>query len=1108
MQEGCTDGYDLLKTNREVLVDGLGYFIIDDVSSEDIDVDGHGSKTIGAKSVQYELSSKIVDYINDVLPFYDSTGTSDKISFMELMLEYMPGWTFSCDIELEARYRSIEITKQTALDVLYSTASEAYQCIFDFDFLTRHIHATAISTLTKDGNPVKKTDIYLSFDNVMNGLSLKENSDNVKTKLYVYGQDLDIRQVNPLGTAYIVNLDYFKTPEWMDETLIEAVDSWEEKVENIKQDYAGYLSGLSSLRRDLTALEADLVTLEGKKAEYDNIISAKIEGGYTSGQYTKEYRDAVASAASFANQISAKKTEIEMKETEIAAAIDRIKSVNRACALESNFTDEQLLRLSRFLKESEYANNNYVVTDLMTEADIQEEAEELYREGEYVLSQLSQPSFTLSVDAKAFIHMPEFVTFTEQLELGCMVTVEKSEDIVYIPILLEMEFSWDDKEDFSLQFGNRFHLDDAGFTYESLLGSVANTSSSVSANWDSIVDFNRNYKDSISNLINNAFNVALHNIVSSANQDIIWDASGFTCRKWNGSTGTYENEQFKIINNMIAFTDDGWNSLKTVIGKIALENGGSKYGVAAEVIVGKLLAGNNLVITNEKNTFRIDENGVSFLVADDNGNETFKDLAEYVEEQVGSIGSLDSKISSYYQEAPPYGAAMNVKPYSEKYSECEALEGDLWYSPDTLQTRRYTKKYNTATDTYSFTWEIMESSVPSELWDAVDGKRTIYLECPVNGFRKGDLWVYKSAPMGYTAPYDASGKQFEINDLLVATEDSDTYKPSLWEKYNPNIDKGSGSFEFHLNDKGMTIKNGDIMMETGSNTVTINPTDGIQICSGTEKKFYADQDGNLHLAGILEAATGKFSGEITGGSIDIGKGTFKVDKYGNLTAKSGIFKGTVQADKYLDADGEEMMSLGKFKGQYLDLRGLTITNNDGDVTFRIDENGNVSVQGDIVVGEDSYITWEDIEADEDGIISDKAAALVEDLAAGRYTASGNTFINGKNIYSPNIFANHFGIYPDDETDLTGGLSIYGMWCGERIEICSITYSGQDMLAPYVVFGSENNAYAMWNFPHTSILGNIDISSDTEITFNTGSVVDFTNAEVIGLGEVKVVAVFG
>lgn len=1151
--EGCTDGYELLETNREVLVEGLGYFIIDTVDEDDTDGEHHATKTVNAKSAQYELASKVVDYVNDVLPFYDSTHTSDKLTFMEHLLTLMPGWSFTCDSALENRYRSINITKQTVLDVLYSTASEAYQCIFTFDFLNRSIHADAVSTLTSDGSPVQKTDIYLSFDNIIEGIDLRESADNIKTKLYVYGQDLDIRQVNPIGTAYIINLDYFKNPNWMEQDLIDAIEAWEEKVDGFKADYADRLTDLSKLRSELTKLQSDLATLEGEKAERDNVISAKIEGGLASGE---EYTNLVAESNDYANQIRIKKDEIKDKEDSIEAALQRLKTINAECSLENeeNFSSDQYRRLGRFLKEGEYANNNYVVTDLTTPEEAQEFAEELYAEGAYVLSRLSQPSFTLSVDAKAFIHMPEFLTFIQQLELGCMVTVEKSEDVFYSPILLEMEFSWDDKEEFSLSFGNRFHLDDAGYTYEELLGAASNTSSSISANWDSIVDFDRNYKSKIADLINNAFNVALHSIISSSNQDIVWDASGLTCRKWNPDMGTYDGEQFKIINNMIAFTDDGWNTLKTIIGKIALDPDNpqnTKYGIVAEAIVGQLLAGENLVITNEGGTFRVDGDGVYFgvpkkdgdgnPVVDENGNPVmdYEDLRDYINDRIGDIdvSALAGAISSYYQPDEPYGAVSDVSADSDEYKEAVTKEGDLWKDTDTGTTYRYTSIYNEDTDTYSFSWEEF-AGVPEDLFDKVDGMRTIYTEVPVNGFSEGDLWIFnsddpllKSNGGDYAAPPGALN-----NDLLLATGDSSAYNASLWKQYSTNIDKENNDFEFHLNDEGMTLKNGVITMNTGYNTITINPTDGIKILKNSEELFYADDEGNLHLKGTLDAASGSFSGELIaatgtfkgtfagtlgiGGSVDnpnfsvdadgnvkitrgeiylgtyneaTGKYPFQVDKYGNLYANNGIFSGNVTWE------GQTIAS------DYLDLHGIKIyskTEKDADgnplLTFAVDDNGNVTIGGDVTFDTDSFLTWEDIEADEDGIISDAAGDLVKKLAAGEYTGGGTTFINGKNIYSPNIYTDALVINPESTRGVSS-ITFRGYYSGvgtvKDYFMISAGYFDEIGWAACFEGIDLNSTYqtnARWVFPYTEFNG----------------IINFSKATVTGLNTAGVVAVFG
>lgn len=1889
--EGASDGYDLLETNRQILVEDLGYFIIDTVEEDSTDPT-HGSKKVNAKSAQYELGFKIVDYLSGVYPFYDSTGNFDEngdpATFIGYVLSLAPGWSIEkVDAALESRYRSLEVTKQTLLDVLYSTASKAYQCIFHFDFLNRTISVDAVSTLTE--TDTNKTDIFLSFDNVIDGMNIRETADGIKTKVYVYGQDLDIRQVNPTGESYIVNLDYYKTPEWMSEDLIAAIDTWEERVAGIRSEYSSLLTDLRKKRQDKTVLDAELVALEGEKASYDSVISAQIEQGFTNVEDQARYNENLNALKEVESKISEKKAEIEEAQQLIDSLLVRVSDANTSCSFEANFSDEQIRVLSNYLIEGEYSNNNYIVTDQMTAEEIQDEAQELYDEGVLVAQKLSQPAFTLSVEAKAFIHMEEFAPFTNQLELGCMVTAEKTDGVYYTPILLEMEFSWDDKEDFSLSFGNRFRLDDAGCTYEELLGTAANTSSSISANWDSIVDFDRNYKNSISELLGNAFNVALHSIVSSSNQDIVWDASGLTCRKYDEQTGTYSAEQFKIINNKIAFTDDGWNTIKTVLGKISLDGGSTKYGLAAEVIVGTLLAGNNLVITNESGTFRVDGNGVSFVaknengdpVTDADGNKTYIDLEDFILDEVekvkidgssilstyysitepklpnvgdlwfvngegdppegfakgklyryngtgwdaiqdadiseaisaakdaaeaadgkitsyytdeipedpslgdlwyvagdvvgytkykfyrfngteweliedgdiaeaakkaadaaaladkkictfyqfetpdngdvshgdlwfvvadkdtsatknadgyivgklyrytadnangvwnpvqdvdletavknaedakaaadgkitsyyqisepddasegdlwyvmgkeseeapngyikgktyryssdekwvlledtdladaikqtqglleetrnlvdgkittyyqvelpyGSVSAqtntapvyleylsyvgdlwynpdekitrrytslyeegsdypyvlkwksfdtevpeevydkidgkttlfyldavpenpsdgdlwyvtgdvsgysfgrfyryssgrwviiadskldevanlandakalvdqkittfyqfktpenpsygdlwfvseegeytnnddgytvgklyrrgndswdavqdrdlieavekandakatadgkitsyyqidmpesqnegdlwyvmgsgtpadgfvkgrtyrysaqeqtwllledtyladailtaqtvIDGKISSYYQKDAPHSEYKGISASSPQYLDCLTWEGDLWYNTDTAETKRYTQKNNDS-GTYDFIWEDMSSSIPEELvdkidgkvtlfyqadipveyisnndlwyvlaggsgeekgyaverfyrynesseewdliadssileafnqanvaldkaeealgladgkissyyqieqphdevyasleddpgylenvkyngdlwynpdtkitkrytqvivegeqyhlvwkpfdtevpqevWDKLDGQKEIYVTCPIDGFKATDLWLYAgdgkqsavSSPSedNFEAPYETvSGTKtyFVKSDLLVATADSSDYKPTLWKKYSANIDKGNDTFEFHLNDDGMLLKNGSIQMVTNSNTIDINPDVGFKISRNNESKFWADADGNLHLSGKLEAATGTFKGtfagtlgiggtesnpnfsvnsngdvKITSGEIYLGaqgtdgKYAFQVDANGNLYAKSGTFSGDVTwrgnaiSGKYLSLYGMEIYKLGE-DGKVVYEDGEAV------VTFKVDNNGDVTVGGNISLDTDSFITWEDVEEDEDGIIAEKAAGLVEALATGEYTALTNTFISGRKIYSPEIYSNNFIVNPETETT-SGGLTINGYFAGKKENMFSISYTDTGSapvtnISTYGILNMDSSVYFNWD---------IKFNAPVNEYIKVYGSVDFTDANVKGIAGSGGVAKFG
>ena len=68
-------------------------------------------------------------------------------------------------------------------------------------------------------------------------------------------------------------------------------------------------------------------------------------------------------------------------------------------------------------------------------------------------------------------------------------------------------------------------------------------------------------------------------------------------------------------NGIIAFTKDNWDSASLALGRISTVSG-SAYGIVAEIIVGRMIAGNDLLITNENNTFKVDGSGATLTNAD------------------------------------------------------------------------------------------------------------------------------------------------------------------------------------------------------------------------------------------------------------------------------------------------------------------------------------------------------------------------------------------------------------------------------------------------------------------------------------------------------------
>lgn len=596
--------YDLIKTKRLILVENIGYFQIQNVNETDDGVEKF--KEITAISIQNDMGFKTMSWFDGTFKFYDALDSTDTI--MGKIMARIPDWTIdTISSDLLTKYRTFESVNKTLLDFILSDVSEAYECVFLFDFLNRTIKVKSIADLI--ANPYQ-TSIYFSFKNLLKKFQIEELSDDIVTALSVFGQDLDIRQVNPLGTSYIYNFSHFMTLEWMTQDLIDAITAWQSAITSAQPTYAGYLSSLQSGKADLLVLESALLDLQGDLVSNENIRSARIEQGI-------DYSDINIIIAGIQSDIAEKQAEIDAQTAINDSIIEDMVLINTSLSFASNFTADQLLVLDKYIYEQDYTNTYYIVTDLMNPVDIQNAAQELYNEGVNALARMSQPRYTFKIDSANFMFIKDFATFTSQFQLGCQVTVELDDDVFAYPTLLEIQYNFDDPNDFALTFSDRFKLSDPVSAFEDIISDSHTSANKSAINWSKLNEFSNSYKSDVDDFLTNAFDVSKNAIISSSDQAQTWDGSGMTFRKI--VTGVADDEQIKIINNMIVFTDDNWSSIKTVVGKVPLPGGGTAYGVATEVLVGRIILGSSLTISNNSDlgasTFTVDGSGATLINA-------------------------------------------------------------------------------------------------------------------------------------------------------------------------------------------------------------------------------------------------------------------------------------------------------------------------------------------------------------------------------------------------------------------------------------------------------------------------------------------------------------
>lgn len=253
---------------------------------------------------------------------------------------------------------------------------------------------------------------------------------------------------------------------------------------------------------------------------------------------------------------------------------------------------------------------------------------------EGILDKISQPRYTFEITGANFVFLKEFQKFIDQLVLGCTVTLKINDTDFAYPALLGIDLNFDDPTQFKMTFSNRLRLNDSSFEFNDLMSATINNgitttfNSPIWSNWDN------NYKDDVSNFITSALDASKNAVVNARDQSFIIDTNGLRGRQAvdiSASPVVYKDEQLWMVNNMLAFTKDNWQTSSLALGKIISPISGSTYGLVADTIVGHLIAGNNLLITNSDTTFSVSgsmmsmTNGAINLTGNSNKNRILLD---------------------------------------------------------------------------------------------------------------------------------------------------------------------------------------------------------------------------------------------------------------------------------------------------------------------------------------------------------------------------------------------------------------------------------------------------------------------------------------------------
>lgn len=292
---------------------------------------------------------------------------------------------------------------------------------------------------------------------------------------------------------------------------------------------------------------------------------------------------------------------------------DIVESVQKKLDFENYLGRELWLEFCSFRREDEYSNDNYV-SDGLSNSELIEKANEFIEVANKEIYKSNELQTSISANLYNLLSIDRFKPITDDFEVGNYIRV-MVDGIVYKPRLISYEIDYDDTDCLSVEFADNVRV---ASNVSSVKG-VLQQASSMATSYSSVqrqAKQGEQGKEVLNDWFENGLDATNTKIIAgSEGQAQVLDDHGLLCRKYDAATGEYEPTQMKIINSTLAITDDNWESTKTAVGEYyyfdkdgQMQKG---YGVNAETIVGKLIIGENLEMSNSGSNLDFGENGLS-----------------------------------------------------------------------------------------------------------------------------------------------------------------------------------------------------------------------------------------------------------------------------------------------------------------------------------------------------------------------------------------------------------------------------------------------------------------------------------------------------------------
>lgn len=868
-------------------------------------------KECSAYSLEHEFTYKTL-YLEDATYNFWNPAMPDE-TILGIIMSYMPSWTIGdVDATLIGKYRTLELQGDKIYNFMKNTLQETYGCIFEFDTLNRIVYV-------RDSNAdASQKMVYLSTDNLIKDIDIEELSDDIVTVLDVNGADgVDIRSVNPMGENKIYNLDYFMNDKEFSQQMITKWNNWKTNFELNQQVYYNlnieYIMQVSRKNVEKARLTDMNGVLDGFIAQRNVLLEAQA----SNLEYDEEELAALnAKINGQESDISEQETLIEDIEEEIAEILSSMIDIKEDTVFSNYFTDDEMIILDRYFIEDSIQDSSFVSPTVQTYS-------QQSSFGDY--SDLTIDIQDAVVSSVIYGNKTFYSVSGGIAEIYGIPNVEDGEEIEITTagiIRATLEHHQDDSLICSL------YLEDGTVELESFTKgnlSIVGVDATVETVTDSSLYISISRDESI---LSNAHTYFTKDVGDYEQRLIEWDLYEFGKEQLEMiASPSYSfklnSQNFIALNEFNAFAEQ-------------LELGGKIYLKTSRGIVKPILISASVKFGDADLEL---EFGSTFDIS--NSAFTLRDLTE---KSVSTGKTVD--FNKYnYNKFVDSGAETAVRNFIEsaldvsKNAITSSGNQSIYWDENGFRLRKLNE------DTGSFD--------PEQIWMLNN-----LIMMTDDNWQSAKLSIGKfvddnvGSCYGICAP-NIVGTMIAGENLVIESQKQD-----------------GGKAVFKVDGDGAVLYNSKFDIVKGNTHIMLDPDYGIAIGDyplidpETEEidmdnvKFYTDNLGNVYFSGNLTGATGTFSGELKVGHISDDDYNFTVDNFGVITAtdlrlqevRTVIDPITGEETQEVVATTPNIVEDNQILPDYLNLKGLSIVNEDGVVTLEIDNDGNLTTRGDIVGG--------------------------------------------------------------------------------------------------------------------------------------------------------------